>query len=156
MRPVNQETLATVVDTELRQLRTPLAPPTLLPRVMAAVQGWARRPWYTRRWFTWPLLWQAALIAVLCLVGAGGVMLLPSVEGVATRIATVYTAGATGDAVGLAERAEVTMNVVVILWRAILEPFVFYAFAFIALMCLPCAAFGAALSRVIFGRTVPL
>ncbi|MGB7217831.1 MAG: hypothetical protein WBD07_03390 [Vicinamibacterales bacterium] len=154
MRPVNQDTLAEIVDTELRQLPTPPAPPTLLPRVMAGVQGWARRPWYTRRWFTWPLAWQAASIAALCLLGAGGLALLPSVEGAATRIATVYTSDVAGDAVGIAERAEVTMNAAVILWRAILQPFAVYAFGLIALMCLACAAFGALLNHVIVGRTV--
>lgn len=154
MRPVNQETLAEMVDTELRQLPSPRAPQTLLPRVMAAAERWARRPWYTRAWFTWPLEWQAASVAVFCLIGAGAVMLLPSVEGAATRIATVYTAGVAGDAVGLAGRAEVTMSAVVILWRTILQPFVFYAFAFVALMCVACAAFGAALNHVLFGRTV--
>ena len=35
--------------------RLPRAPHTLLPRVLAAVQAWAQRPWYERAWFTWPL-----------------------------------------------------------------------------------------------------
>ena len=39
---------------ELQMLPTPRAPGTLLPRVMAAVQAWALRPWYQRAWFTWP------------------------------------------------------------------------------------------------------
>ena len=48
-------TWTTLVDRELRQLPSPRAPHTLLPRVLAAVEQWTRRPWYARAWFTWPL-----------------------------------------------------------------------------------------------------
>src|SRR4029078_6895329 len=47
-------------DAELGVRRPPMAPDTLLPRVLAAVDAWINRPWYTRAWFTWPLGWQIA------------------------------------------------------------------------------------------------
>jgi hypothetical protein len=154
MHPVDPERFADVVGTRLRHLPMPSAPRTLLPRVMAAAQRWARRPWYARAWFTWPLAWQAASIAGLCVLGAGAVMLLPSVEGAAARIATGYAAGMRGHAVDIIGRVEVTMNAAVILWRTIVRPTATYAFAFVALMCLACAVFGAAINHVAFGRTV--
>jgi hypothetical protein len=154
MHPVDPERFADVVGARLRQLPMPGAPRTLLPRVMAVAQQWARRPWYARAWFTWPLAWQAASIAVLCVFGAGAVMLLPSVEGAAARIATGYAAGMGGHPVGIIGRVEVTMNAAVILWHAIVRPIATYAFAFVALMCLACAVFGAALNHVVFGRIV--
>jgi len=134
MHPVDPERLADVVGARLRQLPMPVAPRTLLPRVMAAAQEWARRPWYAREWFTWPLGWQAASIAMLCVLGAGAVMLLPSVASATARMTTVHAA--------------------VVVWRTIVRPVAPYAFAFGALMCLACAVFGAALNHVVFGRTV--
>ncbi len=137
MRSVDLDRVADVVGARLRQLPLPAAPGTLLPRVMAAAQEWALRPWYSRAWFTWPLGWQAASIAmlcVLCVLGAGAVLLLPSVASAAARLASV--------------------NAVLILWRTLVRPVVPYAFAFAGLMCLACAVFGAALNQVVFGRTV--
>jgi hypothetical protein len=56
---------------ELAHLPSPAAPPTLLPRVMAAVQAWATRPWYERAWTTWPIGWQVAALALFA-IGAKG------------------------------------------------------------------------------------
>ena len=154
MHPVDPERFADAVGARLRRLPLPVAPRTLLPRVMAAAQEWARRPWYARAWFTWPLAWQAASIAGLCLLGAGLVLLVPSIEGAAVRMTTAYTAGVGRDAVDITGRLEVAMNATGILWRTIVRPAAPYAFAFGALMCLACAVFGAALNHVVFGRTV--
>jgi hypothetical protein len=154
MHPVDPERFADIVGTRLRELPQPVAPRTLLPRVMAAAQEWARRPWYARAWFTWPLGWQVASIAVLCVMGVWAVMLVPAVEGAAARIATAYIANTGGGLVGAGGRLEATMNAVVILWRAIVKPIAPYVFAFAALMCGACAVFAAALNHVAFGRTV--
>ena len=117
------------VDRELKRLPAPRAPHTLLPRVLAAVDAWARRPWYTRAWFTWPLGWQVASVVLLALVAAGAWMLPPAPPSVV-----------------------VTTNAGVVLWRTILEPFLMYAFVIVVIMCLACAAFGAALSYVFVER----
>ena len=47
---MNPADLETLVDCKLKALPTPRAPHTLLPRVLAAVQEWTLRPWYTRAW----------------------------------------------------------------------------------------------------------
>lgn len=62
------------VGSELRQLPLPTAPPSLLPRVMAAVaigaeREAARSP--ARGWRTWPLGWQIASAAMLLAFVAG-------------------------------------------------------------------------------------
>src|SRR6476659_5528714 len=132
MASADPERFAGAIGARLRQLPMPAASRTLLPRVMAAAQEWARRPWYTRAWFTWPLGRQAASIAMLCVLGAGAVLLLPSVASAVARTASV--------------------NVAVVLWRTFGRPVAPYAFAFAALMCLACAVFGAALNHVVFGR----
>jgi hypothetical protein len=117
------------VHHELRRLPSPLAPDTLLPRVLAAMDAWARRPWYTRAWFTWPLGWQIASIVVLALFAIGLWMLPPAPPSVV-----------------------VTTNAGLVVWRTMVEPFLFYAFGVVVLMCLACAAFGAALSYVFVER----
>jgi hypothetical protein len=117
------------VDRELRRLPLPSAPHTLLPRVLAAVEEWARRPWYTRAWFTWPAGWQAASIIAVLLV-AIGVWMLPSAP----------------------PSVVVTTNAGRVLWRTMVEPFLAYAFGIVVIMCVACAAFGAALSYVFIER----
>jgi|SRR5687768_10325259 hypothetical protein len=117
------------VDRELRRLPAPRAPQTLLPRVLAAVEAWVNRPWYTRAWFTWPLGWQVASVALLALAIAGVWMLPPAPPSVV-----------------------VTTNAGRVLWRTMVEPFLAYAFVIVVIMCLACAAFGAALSYVFVER----
>jgi len=117
------------VDRELRRLPAPRAPHTLLPRVLAAVEAWVNRPWYTRAWFTWPVGWQVASVALLALIIAGVWMLPPAPASVI-----------------------VTTNAGRVLWRTIVEPFLAYAFVIVVIMCLACAAFGAALSYVFVER----
>jgi hypothetical protein len=117
------------VQQELRRLPSPLAPDTLLPRVLAAVDAWARKPWYTRAWFTWPIGWQIASIVGLAMVGVGLWMLPPAPPAVV-----------------------VTTNAGRVLWRTMVQPFLAYAFVIVVLMCLACAAFGAALSYVFVER----
>ena len=48
--------------------------------------------------------------------------------------------------------AEGTANAARVIWRVLLEPVAVYAFAIVLLMWLACAAFGAALTRVVFER----
>jgi hypothetical protein len=117
------------VDRELRRLPAPRAPHTLLPRVLAAVEAWVNRPWYTRAWFTWPLGWQVASVALVAAAFIGLWLLPPAPPSVV-----------------------VTTNAGRVLWRTIVEPFLAYAFVIVVIMCLACAAFGAALSYVFVER----
>src|SRR6478752_931002 len=64
-RRPDEDDLEALASRELRRLPLPRAPQTLLPRVLAAVDAWARRPWYMRAWFTWPLGWQGASLALV-------------------------------------------------------------------------------------------
>jgi hypothetical protein len=147
MHPVDLEHL---VDRELRQLPAPRAPHTLLPRVLAAVQRWSRRPWYARAWFTWPLAGQIASAVALILIVVGSAMLMASAETAVGHTMARFISGVAP----LAQRVEATMNAARVLWRALIEPLVVYAFGLVVLMCLACAAFGTALNHVAFRRAV--
>jgi len=150
MHPSDLETLA---DRTLRALPLPRAPYTLLPRVLLAVQQWSLRPWYARAWLTWPLAWQVSSIVVLILVVAAGAALLPNAQAAVTTSSSRLVPGLIGNAARIAKGIEVTTNVVVSLWRVLFEPFIGYVFALVVMMCLACAAFGAALNHAAFGRT---
>jgi hypothetical protein len=149
MHPVELETL---VGRELQRLPMPRAPHTLLPRVLAAVQAWAQRPWYERAWFTWPIGLQVASIAALILIVGGGAVLLPKTIDTAGAAAATFTGRVMEDVAPVTQLAEGSTNAARVIWRVLLEPVAVYAFAIVLLMWLACAAFGAALSRVVFER----
>ena len=145
--------LEDVVDRELKGLPFPRAPRTLLPRVMAAVDQLARRPWYSRAWFTWPHEWQVASLLVLGLVVAGVALLMPGALAVAGGAASRFAPRAISEVADTASRVDATINAGRVVWRALIEPLASYAFVLVALMCVACAAFGTALNRVAFDRT---
>jgi hypothetical protein len=118
------------IHEELRRLPDPLAPGTLLPRVLAAVDAWANRPWYARAWFTWPLGWQIASVIAVAL-GIYGTWILPPLP--ASVVATTNAGG--------------------VIWRTLIEPLLGYVIGLVVLMCLACAVFGAALNYLFLERT---
>lgn len=128
MTPDNDE-LAAFVDRELRRLPTPRAPETLLPRVLAAADAWARRPWYTRAWFAWPAAWRAASVAALALAVFGLWQLPPAPK------SAVAAAGATR-----------------VVWDLLVAPALPYAVGFVVLMVITCVAAGLALNYVLLER----
>jgi hypothetical protein len=128
MHPDNGELEATV-DRELRRLPPPRAPRTLLPRVMAAVELWAQRPWYARAWFSWPAGWRLVSIVPVALLVYTLWRLPPLPPSV------VATAGAGS-----------------VLWDVVVQPLLPYVFGVVALMCIACVAFGLALNYVLLER----
>jgi hypothetical protein len=149
---MNQVDLEAVIGRELKRLPAPRAPQTLLPRVLAAAHAWTMRPWYERAWFTWPLGWQLASAAALLLFLAGAGMLLPGAQAAAAAAASTFAAPLIGDVAGVAERTAVAVNAAGVLWRALVQPFIPYVFGLAMLMCVACAALGAALNHLASGR----
>jgi hypothetical protein len=150
MSPDDLKDLEDLVDGALRQLPPPRAPRSLLPRVMAAVDARPATP-RARPWLAWPLAWQVASAAAVVTMTVGlwrlwphAVFLVswftpPSVGQIGSELASAgNTAAAIAGAVGT-------------LWHAVVQPFVFYVFALVLTMCAACAAFGAALGRVVLG-----
>ncbi len=149
MDPADLERL---VARELRALPPPRAPRTLLPRVLAAVDASARRPWYSRAWMTWPAAWQAVSVLVLIAGVAGAALLLPSLR--AAMSALTFVADVQGDVAARARDVEVATTAVRVLWNALLAPVVPYAFGLVLLMCVACAVFGTALNHLVFGKAL--
>lgn len=130
----------------LRELPAPLAPPTLAPRVMAAVQARLARP-PARTWFDWPLRWRvttvvAAVAMLIGVIGAWPVVLewgQPTVDAVTRRAA------------GLLHTAQVALNLAGIVFRAVWHPVVMPFVLFVTAMTIACATVGAMLGRVALG-----
>jgi hypothetical protein len=128
MHPDNGD-LEALVDRGLRRLPPPRAPHTLLPRVMAAVEAWAQRPWYTRAWFAWPAGWRVASIAPVALLVYAAWRLPPAPPAVVAAASTSR-----------------------VLWNAVVEPLLPYIFLVVVLMGLACVVFGLALNYVLLER----
>ncbi|HVG73317.1 MAG TPA: hypothetical protein VM819_20555 [Vicinamibacterales bacterium] len=142
--------LERLIDRELRALPPPHAPRALLPRVMAAVEDRAQRPWYTRAWLQWPVGWQLASALMLIGVVATGGVLLPQLRDAVMALS--FVANMRGDVAESAREVEVATTAVRVVWRTLLAPVVPWAFALITLMCAACAVFGTALNHLVFGR----
>jgi hypothetical protein len=142
--------LERLIDRELRALPLPRAPRALLPRVMAAVDDRAQRPWYTRAWLQWPVGWQLASALVLLGVVAAGSVLLPQLRDAV--MALTFVANVRGDVAESAREVEVATTAMRVVWRTLLAPVVPWAFGLITLMCAACAVFGTALNHLVFGR----
>jgi len=71
MNTDHDKQLEAQIDRELKALPLLPAPPTLAPRVMAAIAVRTAAPWYRRSWPTWPLALQAASMVVLLAAFAG-------------------------------------------------------------------------------------
>ena len=127
----DNDELETLVDRELRRLPQPRAPHTLLPRVMAAVEVWAQRPWYTRAWFAWPVGWRVASLAPLALL--------------AYALWSWCLPAAPPTVVAATDASRVV-------WSALIEPLLPYILLVVLLMGVVCAAFGLALNYVLLER----
>jgi hypothetical protein len=125
------------LDQKLRQLPQPRAPRSLLPRVLAATvdrQAYAS----ATGWFTWPLGWRIASLALLAAVVAG-VSLLP----------TVLPQGV-GDAAQTAGEVATVMRV---MWDVMLQPVATYLFVLGVSLALACALAWAALEAALGGAS---
>jgi len=141
------------VSGPLRELPAPRAPQTLLPRVMAAVQAWAARPWYERAWFTWPVQGQIAAVVILVLIAGGIVTVWPAVETSVGNAVAPLRSAITDDVTETTEQAAVVTTVVRLVGRTFFTTVVPYASAAVLLMCLACGLFAMALNYVASGRT---
>ena len=139
------------VESQLRRLPQPRAPHTLLPRVLAAVQQAALRPWYEGAWLMWPSAWQVLSVTALVAVVIGIGWLWPTLQIAAGRelsqvvgpiVAPVGTAFERMDGLAIAWR---------VLWRAAVQPAVGLLLVMVLPMFAACAAFGAVLNRIALG-----
>ena len=148
---MHPDDLERIVDRALKQLPGPRAPRTLLPRVIAAIEtGRVEKP-SPRPWLSWPLAWQVASLAALVVLGVGLSTLWPSVQSaVQPRIAPALTE-LTATVADFTASVGVVTTVARAVWNVIVQPLLGYVLLLVLMMCAACAAFGAALGRVVLG-----
>jgi hypothetical protein len=151
---VNSFELERFVSRRLRALPMPRAPRTLLPRVMAAALAWSERPWYAREWFTWPLIWQLGSVALLLLTMMGGAAAVPTLQSLVAAATSSIGSTIEMDLPRLAGGFDVSANALLVIWHALVQPFLPYAFVIVVLMCGACATVVFVLNRIVFGRAL--
>jgi hypothetical protein len=148
---MDPDDLESVVDRALKALPAPRAPETLLPRVMDAVPVEARMRPRSGTWFTWPIGWQIAFVALVILLAGGLGWLLPTAQAAVVSSVSGMLTGVKLQVAGMLDEASAIVSMVTIVWQALLQPVVRWVFIFILAMSVACAAFGAALGRVALG-----
>jgi hypothetical protein len=143
--------LERLIDRELKQLPAPSAPRTLLPRVRAAVEQRAARPWYLRAWFTWPGPVQAVFGAMLVAIVAAGALGLPGVSAALAGLDWNLEMPMSIDLVGMPAWIGAAWDATRVLWRVLVQPIFSYVVMFVLVMSAACVAFGTALDRVALG-----
>jgi hypothetical protein len=134
------------VHDALTRLPAPVAPSTLLPRVMAAVQ---RRPWYARAWTTWPLPLRIASAVGLAGLAVGVALAWPLVDA-ASRLLMARVAASLQPVSRASEGAtEIFMAIDVL--RRVFAPALGFAVVVVTVMSAACAVVGAALARFALG-----
>jgi hypothetical protein len=141
MNPIDLEHL---VDAELKRLRPPRAPRTLLPRVLAATAAEElRQP--AKGWSVWPRAWQFAggavaavvLVGVWRLVSFAGPYLTPLLSNTGfDRTASVT------------QRADDIAVVVRVLWEMFIQPAATYVSILAISLALACALLWSAVERL--------
>jgi hypothetical protein len=111
------------VDRVLADLPPLGAPDTLLPRVLAAVEAWAERPWYQRAWLTWPVGLQVASAALLILLVLGGAMALPLAQAQAVRVLTLVPI----EVPNIGASFRTTATALALVWRTLIQPLLPFA-----------------------------
>jgi hypothetical protein len=142
------------VDRVLADLPPLGAPDTLLPRVLAAVQAWADRPWYQRAWLTWPAGLQAASVTLLILLLLGGAMAMPLVQAEAARAAALIATRLPIDWPNIGSSFGVRASALVLVWRALIQPLLPFALAIAFMAGVASAVVVTALNRVLLERSV--
>lgn len=142
------------VDHALADLPPLGAPDTLLPRVLAAVQAWAERPWYQRAWLTWPVGLQVASAALLSLVIAGSALAIPLVQAQGAEAIAFASARMPFDVPNLGASLRVTVIALVLTWRTLVQPLLLFVLPIAFMAGVAGAAILTALNRVLVERSV--
>ena len=134
----------------LRGLRPLASPPTLLPRVMAAVAGARSAPWYSRGWLTWPRAAQAVSLLLLAATGATIWWAMPAVSAWADGL-TASAAPLVARVSSAAAFAADALAVGRAIWSVVLQPVAIVLVAMAAAASLVAAACWSAINRLALG-----
>ena len=142
---MHRDDLERLIDEKLGELSQPVAPPTLVPRVLAAIDARLARPWYQRAWRTWPPTLQAASAAGLLAVALLALALVePVVQTLwSQRLGALQGIGSSGIA-----HLRALLEATEVLRRILVEPLFAYALAVGLVTGMALTALSLALTRL--------
>ena len=145
---MNHIDLQQLLERELKQLPTPRAPESLLPRVLAAtVHPGSAKPY--GGWLAWPRAWQVVSAAALIALVAGAWMLWPLVGPADFLWRTAPETPA--PVITLVRNAGETATVVRVLWQVLVQPVATYILVLAISLALACAVLWTAVERLALG-----
>jgi hypothetical protein len=140
--------LERLVHQELRQLPLRKAPGTLAPRVLAAIQARAARPWWQQSWWHWPLLAQLALLGLALSIIAG----FSGGGWFVVNQAAVYSQMAWDRVVLLGDGLAPLGNAGLLLYDRFFHPYLLYALMLAGMLYCGCLGAGTVLVRIAVRR----
>lgn len=138
------------IDRQLRGLPELKAPPTLVPRVLAAIQIRQRQQiWWQQPWLQWPRPAQVISCALAMLAIATAYFALPDWDSLAVNTLPEKVAHRFALFSWLWEIGSSLVNTVTAILHAF-QPWLIYGFAVLFLMYLTCVGLGTICFRVAF------
>jgi hypothetical protein len=156
MNPDYEKALESSIDRALKSLPDLAAPRTLLPRIRAALEQPASRPWYRQAWLAWPAPARAVSLALLgCLFVAicWGSAQVPTSPEVNAVMGEMNRWQSIGDAIG---RTAQDLCGTVFLLLSHLNPRFLTAFGLVLILANGvCMGLGTVCVRLVFARPGP-
>lgn len=155
--PIHAE-LERLAQAKLSQLPDLEAPPTLMPRVLAALEARAYLPWWRRAWLDWPHGYQVVSVVLMVFSAFALAWVLDSMRG--SLPALTFSIWLTEQWAAIQAMASILMtlaNSVILVGKSLLEQPIFWiCLAFTGLMYLSMVGMSAVCLRFVFNRTRPL
>jgi hypothetical protein len=150
MNPEPDPELESLLDSELKQLSLVSAPPTLVRKVLAALEARAARPWWQRAWWDWPVTAQAAFfllaLSIVAAISTGGFWIDNSVSSYSQQVSERLTPlASTWDTLSPLSNAGM------LLWEKA-QPLLFYGVILAGALYLLCVGVGTMFFRVALKR----
>ena len=140
------------LDHELRRLPAPIAPVSLLPRVMQAVAQAEEKPWYSRAWVTWPRPVQLSSAVLLLALMAGLWRIAPiAFASIPDFWSPALAAGA--DRIAPVMRfLKDGSTLTRVLWDVLIQPIAVYFLMLTVALALACGLLWTAVKRIALGE----
>lgn len=142
---MHADDLEELIDRRLRSLPEPPPPPTLWPRVRAAVEEHLARPWYRRAWRDWPV----ALRAASLVLATGALLGWPLAGGAAPGLWSGALGLVRGVGASMTGGAGALVTAVDVLRRALVEPLAVYVVVFALVTGTAAATLGVAIKQAL-------
>lgn len=150
--------LERLTQAKLGQLPDLEAPPTLIPRILAAIEARAQIPWWQRTWLEWPRPYQ--LVSAVFMIFSALVLAwaMDSMRGSLPALTlSIWLAEQWATIQSIASVLNSLANSMILVGKSLLsQPIFWICLAFTGFMYLSIVGMSAVCLRLVFNRTRPL